>query len=188
MDVKNLPTELKAKISELHRVITKDIPRELGVEAVEHFTDNFRKGGFVNNGLQKWKDVKRRDSSSKWYGFEYKGDKRTYYAFTRDKKTGKTRKSEKQKQLNFSPSATKRAVLTSKRNYLMNNFKASPRSQEVEVYNDAPHAEVHNNGGTFKVFGKHNATMPKRQIIGHSAELDAKAEKLIIAHIDKIFD
>lgn len=188
MDINNLPADLKSKIKELHKALTKELPRQLGVEAVEHFTDNFRKGGFVNNGLQKWQDVKRRDPDSPWYGFEYKGDKRTYYTFSRSKKTGKTRKAASQKQLNFSPSATKRAVLTSKRNYLMNNFKALPRSQEVEIYNNAPHAKVHNEGGDFKVFNKHSATMPKRQFMGHSAELDAKAEKIIISHIDKIFD
>ena len=45
------------------------IAREIGNEAVRHFKDNFRQEGFVDNGIHKWKEVKRRDPSSRWYEF-----------------------------------------------------------------------------------------------------------------------
>lgn len=188
MDYKNLPADLGRKLSLLKQAMRSEIPRAAAIEAKEHFRDNFRKGGFVNNGLQKWPDVKRRDPTSSWYGFEYKGDKRTYYKFSRDRKTGKTYKSSTQKKLNYSPTATSRSVLTSKRNYLMNSVNATGNNGRIIVFSNAPHAQLHNEGGQFRVFGKATATMPKRQFIGPSKELNDKVELLIINQIDKIFD
>lgn len=187
MDAKKFPAELDRKLREVRQLARRDLPRIVGVEAVEHFADNFRQGGFVNGGLHKWANVKRRDPTSRWYGFEYKGEKRTYYAFKRDKKTGKTYKSEIQKRLNYSPTATTRAVLTSKRNHLMNAFGYRAEAGKTTVYNDAPHAKIHNEGGTFKVFGKATAKMPKRQFIGYSKELNKKIEQEMLRQIDRIF-
>lgn len=34
-------------------------PRQVGELAVGHFKENFRKGGFVDNGLKKWQKAKR---------------------------------------------------------------------------------------------------------------------------------
>mgnify|MGYP001078220704 CR=1 FL=1 len=50
---------LKAKERELKKFINDDLPRHLGKLAVDHFKDNFRKGGFVNNGLITWDKPKR---------------------------------------------------------------------------------------------------------------------------------
>lgn len=174
MDYKNLPADLRSKLQQLQKEIKNNLPRIVAVEAREHFVDNFRKGGFVNNGLHKWQEVKRRDPNSKWYGFEYHGDTRANMG--------------KKGRLNYSPTATQRDVLTSKRNYLMSSLKAEPQQGKAVISTDAPHAEIHNEGGTFKVFGKHSATMPKRQFVGPSKELDDKVEKMIIDTIDKIFN
>lgn len=187
MDAKNFPAELDKKLRQVRQLIRRDMPRIVGMEAVEHFTDNFRRGGFMNGGLQRWQDVKRRDPTSRWYGFEYKAERRTYYAFNRDKTTGKTYKAKAQKRLNYSETATTRKVLTSKRNYLMNSFGYRAEAGKTTVYNDAPHAQIHNEGGTFKVFGKATATMPKRQIIGHSKELNKKIENELLRQLDRIF-
>ena len=40
------------------------------------FKRNFELEGFQNGSLSKWKEVKRRDPSSLWYGFLYKGENR----------------------------------------------------------------------------------------------------------------
>lgn len=187
MDYKKLPDEMKQRLKEVERLLRRDLPTLIGHEAAEHFADNFRRGGFVDNGLKKWADVKRRDESSSWYGFEYRGEKRTHYAFIRDKNRGKTSKAKQQKRLNYSESATRRAVLTSKRNVLINSIEFRQRPGRVTVFSAAPHAQIHNEGGTFKVFGRATATMPARKFIGHSAELDKKVEQEIIRQIDKIF-
>ena len=114
------------RLKQAVRLIEYDLPRMVGKTARDHFRDNFRQGGFVNGGLHRWKDVKRRDPDSKWYGFEYKAEKRTSYKFKRDPKTGRTRKADKQKQLNFSPTATRRPVLLSKRLELMRSITSRP--------------------------------------------------------------
>ncbi|MEG2761288.1 MAG: phage virion morphogenesis protein [Mucinivorans sp.] len=176
MTIKDLPADLRRKMTELQRAMRKELPDKLGGEAREHFVDNFRRGGFVDNGLQRWDDVKRRDPNSPWYGFEYKGEKQ-------DKSTKKGGK----KKLNYSPTATQRGVLTSKRNLLMNSLQIDKRNAQVEIYTGAPHAQIHQEGGTFKVFGKHTAQMPARPFVGHSTELDARAEKIITDTINKIF-
>lgn len=187
MDIKTFSADLSDKLRELHVLVQRDIPRIVGVEAKEHFIDNFRKGGFVNHGLQPWQDVKRRDPDSEWYGFEYKGEKRTHYAFRRDKKTGKTYKAKPQKKLNYSHNATERGVLTSRRNALMNSIDNETNAGQARVFTTEPHAEIHNEGGGFLVFGKRRATMPKRQFMGESAELDVKVVDEIERQIDNLF-
>ena len=44
---------------EIANCINRTLPVKVGVLARNHFQDNFLKGGFVNNGLQKWKPAKR---------------------------------------------------------------------------------------------------------------------------------
>ncbi len=183
-DIRRIETELRRII----KVSVIDITRGVAKLAEDHFKENFRQGGFVNGGLHKWKDVKRRDPASGWYGFSYKGEKRTHYSFTRDSATGKTRKSKSQKKLNFSPTATQRTVLTSRRNYLMNSTKGRVRGETVVISNSAPHAKIHNEGGIFKVFGKRSARMPKRQFIGESKELNSIITKYVTDTLTKKFN
>ena len=73
----------------VRRYVEKDIPRIAGKMAVDEFRENFHRQGFRNNGITPWRDVKRRDSQSPWYGFQYKGEKRTSVAVTKDKKSGR---------------------------------------------------------------------------------------------------
>lgn len=177
---------INERAKKVARLIEQELPRLVAKEARDHFRDNFRQGGFVNGGLHKWADVKRRDPNSGWYGFEYKGEKRTSYKFKRDKATGKTVKDKKQKKLNFSPTATQRPVLLSKRGELMRSIDAHPGNGEVIVTSDKPYAAIHNEGGTIKVFGKHPVKLPKRQFIGESRELDEKIINLAEQEIDRI--
>lgn len=91
---KNLLKEIEKKVI---RYVEKDLPRIAGKMAVDEFRENFHRQGFRNNGITRWPDVKRRDKNSPWYGFQYKGEKRTSVRFVRDRKTGKTRRSKTQK-------------------------------------------------------------------------------------------
>ena len=182
-----LPKDLQQKVRRIVKEVNRDLPIVIGKIAVDHFRGNIRKGGFVNRGLHKWKDVKRRDPNSPWYGFEYKGEKRTSLRFTRDRKTGKTKRSKKQRTLNYSHAATTRQPLTSKRMGLHNSlgYKTSPG--KVTVVSDRPYAEVQNSGGTIKVFGKHPVKLEGRQFAGESHELNVDVGKEITEHMDGIF-
>lgn len=148
------------------------IAREIGNEAVRHFKDNFRQEGFVDNGLHKWKEVKRRDPSSRWYGFEYKGQRR------------QKRKGKPKQKANFSQAATQRRILTGSSGELQDSlrYKVNPASGanvSVSITSDKPYAVVQNEGGPIKVFGKASTILPARPFVGHSKELDVKIEEIV---------
>ena len=76
MDKQALVRELERRMTQINRWVERDLPRQVGVMAVNHFKRNFELEGFQNGSLSKWKEVKRRDPSSPWYGFLYKGENR----------------------------------------------------------------------------------------------------------------
>ena len=174
------------KIQQAERWVKKELPRRVGNEAVRHFKENFRQEGFVNNGLQKWKDVKRRDPNSPWYGFMYKGEKRTSYAFKRSKKTGKTYKLKQQKKLNFSQAATRWKILHNT-GELQDSLQYVPNEQRVLITSDKPYAGVQNSGGPVKIFGRKTVMLPARPFVGDSKELKEKIEKIIRKGLDTVF-
>ena len=59
MDIRQLSKELQAKRKAISELFRRRLPVQVGAIAKEHYQDNFRKGGFVNNGLKKWKPAKR---------------------------------------------------------------------------------------------------------------------------------
>lgn len=157
-----------------------DIAREIGNEAVRHFKENFRQEGFVDNGLHRWKEVKRRDPSSPWYGFEYRGQRR-------QKGKGKP----KQK-TNFSQAATQRRILTGSSGELQDSlrYKVNPASGanvSISITSDKPYAVVQNEGGPIKVFGKASAIVPARPFVGNSKELNDKIDRIVQERVDALF-
>ncbi|MEG2276664.1 MAG: phage virion morphogenesis protein [Odoribacter sp.] len=184
----NLPDDLRHKLRMINQAVKRDIPIVIGKTAVDQFRENFRLEGFLNGGLHKWKDVKRRDSKSPWYGFEYKGEHRTSYKLSRDRKTGKTKKAQKQKLLNFSVTATVRKPLSSKRMELYNSLRYTAGAGMVSISSDKPYAQVHNEGGTIQVFGKHPVKLPARPFMGQSKELDTKVSQEIEKQLNNIFN
>ncbi len=137
---------LKRKIKEVERWVRDDLPRQAGKTAVDHFRENFVREGFMDGGVKKWKEVKRRMPSSGWYGFEYKGERRNSYTFARNKKTGKTRKAKSQKRLNFSKAATVRKILNGRTHELQDSIRYNVVPQGVEILSDKPYAEVQQRG------------------------------------------
>lgn len=59
MEAKDLDKIVRNKVDEVKRLVNRTIPVKVGNLAVRHFKANFRKGGFVDNGLHKWKPAKR---------------------------------------------------------------------------------------------------------------------------------
>ena len=51
--------ELAKKVQ---REVQINLPRKVGIIAKNHFTDNFRKGGFVDSSLEPWQTTKRQQS------------------------------------------------------------------------------------------------------------------------------
>lgn len=163
MTTEELKIRIHTHLSELKEFQKEQLPKIIGVEAVNHYTESFAKEGFEGNELKKWPDVKRRNPQSEWYGFSYRAKK--------DKK-GLT---------NFSPEATKNKVLTGTTSELKNSIHFTVKPDRVTVGTDKPYAAVHQFGLQAKVFGKAEFTMKARPFIGKSEILNnaikAKCEK-----------
>ncbi len=153
--------KLEQKFKQLELGINTQLMPRIALKAVAHYKSNFRTQSFDG---KPWAEVNRRKTESEWYGFDYKGEKRTYYAIT---KAGK--KAKKQKKLNYSSAATKRKILTGSTGELGNSVTARAVGFGVRVYSPKPYAKVHNQGGIIKVFGKATRTLPARPFIGKSA-------------------
>lgn len=65
MDTKDFSNLCKAKKKELNELMNKRMPIVTGRIATDHYKDNFRKGGFVNDGVHPWQVSKRRLSGDK---------------------------------------------------------------------------------------------------------------------------
>lgn len=139
--------------------LTRELPKALGQLAVTQFTQNFTKQGFDDFGVQKWKDVKRRDPNSDWYGY----------------RRGK-----------FSKSATTAAILTESGNLKKSIFIKNANKNIVVIGTNqvvAKYAKLHNEGG-YNSMGK---VVPQRKFIGSSRSLENKMKKMVFANVNKIF-
>lgn len=64
MDIKVFSELIKRQSREIEQLMRRQLPIKVGRMAKDHYQDNFRKGGFVNRGLQKWPTTKRQLSGS----------------------------------------------------------------------------------------------------------------------------
>lgn len=65
MDIKDFRTQLELKRKDIEHLLRKKMPVLAGRIAKNHFQDNFKQGGFVNDGLHPWQKSKRLTSGSK---------------------------------------------------------------------------------------------------------------------------
>jgi len=172
-------SELKntiAKFEKLQKFANTKVHDIIGTEAVNFYKESFQKLGFTNGTLKKWDDVKRRDSTSSWYGFKYGSTA---------KRPGKEKR-KKDSITNFSTAATKRPILSGETQELMSAFKYSRIGRIVRIYNTKAYAKIINEGGKLNVFGKGGGTMPARQFMGPSKTLQTRIEKKIAMEIKKL--
>lgn len=132
--------------ADIEKCVSRTLPVKAGNIAKDHFQQNFRLGGFVNNGLHKWKISKRINVA--------KGVKGSY------------------------------KTLMSGRNHLYSSIEYRTHSSGVTIENRVPYAPVHNSG--LKAGRGSGFTMPCRQFIGQSRELDDKITNLIETELTKI--
>ncbi len=59
MDIKGFSRQWHQKSREIEHLMRRKMPVIVGAMAKSHYRENFRKGGFVNNGLKKWTPAKR---------------------------------------------------------------------------------------------------------------------------------
>lgn len=71
MDIKEFAEQLKKKKGELVDLFERKMPVFVGRIAKDHYQENFRKGGFVNDGLDKWQPSQRLSSGGVSAGDNY---------------------------------------------------------------------------------------------------------------------
>ena len=168
--------ELQKAERELQQACQRAIPLKISVAMEEHTKDNFRQAGFVDGGLHPWRTTMRQSLGS--------GEDRA------------------------------RTPLLSRNRNLMNAVKHRYVPYQATVYNEVKYADIHNMGGRIQVtermrkffwakFYETKAkmykilalkpvgsyiTIPKRQFIGHSAELNTKIHIIIDKEIARIIN
>ena len=64
MDARNIEKLVAKAKDDIIKEVNDRLPRKVGVTAVNHFKQNFRDGGWLDNGLHPWKRTRRQDSNS----------------------------------------------------------------------------------------------------------------------------
>jgi len=168
--------------------VNNDLPRHAGKIAVDHFKENFVKGGFVDHGLDKWQTPKRFDASSKFarskYGTLLSARKELYNSITFDARRGMV-------------------VIRSDKPYAKLHNEGGPVDHSIPItpkmrrfawamhYQETNGASKANSKWKGLALTKKDSirvkfTMPKRQFIGNSAALNAKIEARIINDLKNI--
>jgi len=142
--------------AEIQKSMSRTMPIKAGRIAKDLFQENFLKGGFVDGGIHEWQPSKRLGT---------KNDE--------GKVMGKAKGAKGEYK-----------TLMSSRNNLFNSIEYHLDDSGVVIENRVPYAAVHNEGlhaGRGKGF-----TMPQRQFIGDSKELDEAIEDMIENELTKI--
>ena len=71
MDEKNFIHQLEKHQSEINQLIHRRLPVLIGRMAKDHFQNNFRLHGFLNNGLKRWPETRRQQSGGKSVASQY---------------------------------------------------------------------------------------------------------------------
>lgn len=65
MSIKVIEDVFRRKQKEIETYVKEEFPRKAGKVALDHFRENFDKEGYVDGGLHKWKEPKRKHKRGK---------------------------------------------------------------------------------------------------------------------------
>lgn len=64
MDARDIQKLVAKAKDDIIKEVHDRLPRKVGITAVNHFKQNFRDDGWLDNGLHPWKRTRRQDSNS----------------------------------------------------------------------------------------------------------------------------
>ena len=64
MDARDIEKLVDKAKDDIIKEVNDRLPRKVGVTAANHFKQNCRDGGWLDNGLHPWKRTRRQDSNS----------------------------------------------------------------------------------------------------------------------------
>lgn len=188
MTPEEFKSRLKAKESELKRFINELLPRHIGKLAVDHFKDNFRKGGFVNNGLRAWEKPKRFSETGKSAGSRYgtllSSRNELFNSISYDAKNNVV----------YIRSDKEYAAIHNEGGTINSTIPVTPKMRKFAW---AMHYNETGGEGDSKWKGlaltkkdslNLSINMPQRQFIGQSKELNQAITELIEKHLKKILE
>lgn len=162
MNPSDFTIKLQILPKELKRAL-HDVAIITGKQAVDLFKENFQKESF--NG-KPWQEVKRRQ------------DSRNFKVLSRGKNKGQSRA------INASGS---RKILTGETGDLGESIKYKYLGNaQVSIFSDKPYAQAHNEGTTTAGRGN-KTTIPRRQFMGPSPELDIIVKNEIEKQLKNLF-
>lgn len=182
------PAEFEKRVqthaSELERFINDQLPRRIGKMAVDHFKDNFRKGGFENNGLKVWDKPNRFSKTGKSAGSRYG--------------TLMSARNELFNSINYNARKGIITVTSDKEYSEIHNEGGEvnntiPITDKMRKFAWAKHYETGDSKWKGLALTKKETihvqfTMPKRQFIGESAELNTEIIEMVEVQIAKILN
>lgn len=179
MDIKVFADVLRGKQKEIEEYARTTFPKRAAKMAVDHYKENFVKGGFVNGGLHTWKDPRRREKPTKYANSQYKtllsGGNNLYKSIRSEVEEGK-------------------ATIRTDREYAaIHNFgfrgtqyvKPHKRNRTVGLMSLKERKELRTGGQNVKGHSR-QMNMPQRQFIGHSQELNEKLRATAVRDLERI--
>lgn len=158
---------LKNKIAAV-RKLQQQLPTQLGLKAVVFFKDNFRAGGFVNNGVDKWKPRKAKNKRAVLVkSGALKKSIRVLSTGTNSVIVGSTLP---YAAIHNDGGKIQQKVTQKQRGYFLAQYEKTKNAMWLRM---AQSAEL-------------NIELPKRKFIGESRELTKQMKKFIIDKLKKI--
>ncbi len=172
---------------EIAKLLKNKLPRIVGKVAVDHFKENFTKGGFVDNGLKKWDDPKRLnaegDSAGDKYGTLLSARNELYESINYSVNGYTiTLRSDKEYAEIHNNGGDIQIPITDK----MRRFAWFKHSEAVEESGDKKMKTMWK-GLALTAKTELNVKIPQRQFIGQSKEMDDIVNNRIATEFDKIF-
>ena len=191
------------KQRELEKLMRHVLPKVVGRMAMDHFQDNFYKGGFVNGGLHPWKPAKRLSSGLRGAAYRYgtllSGDKHLFNSIKYIPGEGRVKVSN---DMRYAPihnwGGTVNPTVTDKmRRHAWYMYYKSIGKKKKTAKGKKKGGSTATPENTQAQFWKRlaltkksklNVKMPQRQFLGESAELSEKIAAVRESEIRKILN
>lgn len=161
------------KLNDIKRYALSDLPRHIGKIAVDHYHENFMKGGYVDEALSPWKPSKRigtATGASGAYGTLLSSRKELYNSIRFTAQTGKTVVS----------SSLRYSRIHNEGGVINQQITITPKMRRfawAKYYEENPTSEPGKAGQwkalalTKKTMISRSINMPKRQYMGKGSQL-----------------
>lgn len=175
-DASQLQNIVTEKIREIKNLTMNVMPVKAGAIAKNHFQDNFRKSGFVNNGLQSWIPAKRLSGKGKHSSYKtlLSGRNHLFSGISYTPGQGKVMIE------NRVPYA-----IVHNEGYSGVQYVRPHKSSRLEAMSLKGRKRMRVGGSNISGFSR-RMKIPKRQFIGESAELNKKIEDKFDSEVGKI--